>query len=42
MYSLLVALADEDAFEIVAAYKAMGVRTKYNSPAVLQVLLMCC
>jgi len=33
---LLVALADQDSFGIVSAYKAMGVRTKYNCPAVLQ------
>jgi aarF domain-containing kinase len=33
---LIVALADGDVFSIVEAYKAMGVRTQRNTPAVLQ------
>ena len=33
---LIVALADRDSFGIVEVYKAMGIRTKHNTPAVLQ------
>ena len=33
---LIVALADRDSLNIVAVYKAMGVRTKHNNPTVLE------
>ena len=33
---LIVALADRDSLNIVAVYKAMGVRTKLNNPTVLE------
>ena len=34
---LIVALADHDSFAIVEAYKAMGIKTKHDTPAVLEV-----
>ena len=34
---LIVALADHDSFAIVEAYKAMGIKTKHDTPAILEV-----